>query len=180
MKKLLVAIVVTLIGFTANAGIHVEPYLGYRIGSGDYGSADLSYSGVNMGGRLGYSFMMVTAGLDYNMGSTGVEFKTTSGSTDVDFKTTQMGAFVMASIPMIRGWATYYFDSSFEQDEGSNAGKEFTGSGMGLGVGFTGLPFISLNFEYKSLEHDEFDGNALTDDFKVTEYLFSVSAPFDF
>ena len=75
--------------------------------------------------------------------------------------------FVGYELPiMLRAWATYFFDSNWDFDGGEKT--EFTT--IALGVGFTGLPFVSLNAEYRlnTFDSDEdIETNA--------DILFSVS-----
>ncbi|MNT19450.1 hypothetical protein D3C72_1547100 [compost metagenome] len=57
------------------------------------------------------------------------------------------------------------------------------GSGMKIGVGFTGLPFISINLEYIKDDFTKFNGESLDDSFDKfdsTAYLLSVSLPLTF
>ncbi len=60
------------------------------------------------------------------------------------------------------------------------SGIEFGGSGVGLGVGFKFMPFVSVNLEYRSFEYDR---KVLTNgivDFSDSEIFISASVPFDF
>lgn len=166
MKKILVAMMIMIAGFQAQAGIYVEPYLAYNI-LGDTDGDDTT--GLNIGGRLGYSLpMLVSFGLDYNMGS----YTADIAGTDVDTDTTNLGAFVAVDLPiLLRGYASYYFSSDLE------AGNvTYDGSGVAVGVGFTMLPFISLNLEYRTMSYD---GSGAQADFDAEEILVGVSLPLD-
>ncbi len=167
MKRLLIAMMIMIAGFQANAGIYVEPYLGYNL-VGEFGNNDTS--GVNIGGRLGYSLpMLVSFGLDYNMG----EYTHDVSGTDVDVDHSNFGAFVAVDLPiLLRAWASYYISS--KADFGAS---EYEGSGFSLGVGFTMLPFVSLNVEYRAINYDELNG--ATADIDGSEILFGVSLPLD-
>ena len=181
---------------SANAGLLLEPYLGYIVsGGGDAkfssgGSTwDLDYSGLQLGGRLGFSKLGLMAGLDYSFGSHEVE--STSGATTFkdDVDRDQLGFFVGYQFPMmLRVWGTYFFNAA---SEGTQTGDhlfentdEFSGSGMALGVGYTGLPFLSINLEYRTFDYDEWKSNGVDQanfqKYETTEILLSVSAPFDF
>ncbi|MGI4991201.1 outer membrane beta-barrel protein [Halobacteriovorax sp. GFR7] len=162
MKKILVAMMIMIAGFQAQAGIYVEPYLAYNI-LGDTDGDDTT--GLNIGGRLGYSLpMLVSFGVDYNMGTYDID------GTDAD--TTNLGAFVAVDLPiLLRGYASYYFSSDLE------AGNvTYDGSGVALGVGFTMLPFVSLNVEYRTMSYD---GSGAQADFDAEEILVGVSLPLD-
>ncbi|MFG1500362.1 outer membrane beta-barrel protein [Halobacteriovorax sp. XZX-3] len=166
MKKILVAMMIMIAGFQAQAGIYVEPYLAYNI-LGDTDGDDTT--GTNIGGRLGYSLpMLVSFGLDYNMGS----YTSEDNTGDTDFDTTNFGLFVAVDLPiLLRGYASYYLSS--EIDAGA---VTFDGSGVAVGVGFTMLPFVSLNLEYRALSYDGAGGFA---DFDTKEILVGVSLPLD-
>lgn len=167
MKKILIAMMIMVAGFQAQAGIYVEPYLAYNI-LGDTDGDDTT--GMNIGGRLGYSLpMLVSFGLDYNMGSYTVD--TSLGDSDVD--TTNLGLFVAVDLPILaRAYASYYLSSDLENE----AGQSFDGSGMALGVGLTMLPFVSVNFEYRTMSYDGAHGFG---DFDADEILVGVSLPLD-
>lgn len=163
MKKILIAMMIMVAGFQAQAGIYVEPYLGYNL-AGDFNDVDTN--GVNLGGRLGYSLpMLVSFGLDYNFGTYDAD------GTDVDVS--NLGAFVAVDFPiLVRAYASYYLNAKAEV--GSN---EFEGSGVALGVGFTGLPFLSVNVEYRTINYDDFNGSSV--DVDGSEILLGVSLPLD-
>jgi len=188
IKQTLVALF-ALVSLSANAGFLVEPYLGYKVGSGDQGGVtpiDYTLNGPSLGGRLGYQFLGLMGGVDYSFGSidleaavtvAGVETKSTSSQDQKD-----LGVFLGYDFPiLLRAWATYYLSSKLTQSNDD----ENSGGGYGLGVGFTGLPFVSLNVEYRALSYDEFfnssTGQTSTRANKIEnkEILFSVSLPLD-
>jgi len=206
MKKYMIA---SLMAFAlisqAQAGILIEPYLGYifsadtkETGSGS-GSFDYKYdySGLNYGGRLGYSTFGLQVGLDYNMAS--YDYETSNSTTKLkdayDFNA--FGAFVGFKFPvLLRVWGTYYFNAELkDKDSGSGgvytpSGSKFNGNGFGLGAGFTGLPFVNINLEYRSFTYDEGTTSAgvklnLPDTtngvgkHSASEMILSLSVPFD-
>lgn len=182
---------------SAKAGIHIEPYLGYSLaGSGDVtftnSKYDLSYSSPTIGGRLGYSMLGFMAGLDYSMQS--FNLKSEIGSTEYKdgVKKNQLGIFVGYELPiLLRVWGTYFISSKLEGDDAPAVNQlidrndEFSdGGGYALGVGFTGLPFVSLNLEYRTLEYDKYEVSGVaasnyTEKLDLSEILFSVSLPLD-
>jgi hypothetical protein len=176
----------------ANAGFLIEPYLGYTIsGEGEQLSSntDLDWNGVEFGGRLGLTYLGLMAGVHYGMSS--FEWEETNTVTNTvtkdDNKMTNIGAFVGFEFPLlIRVWGTYIFNSEVEDDLGADIGDTLDGTGYGLGVGYTGLPFVSLNLEYRSLTYDESTDvstaitSQLTGNSEVTAstILLSISLPF--
>jgi len=186
-KRLSLVLTLSLfvVSFSANAGLLVEPTLGYMI-SGEYdsgGTTKPDIGGMMYGARAGYGMMGFHVGAEYTMASLTYE----ANSTETDYKGSYMGAFVSYEFPvMLRAWATYYFSAKHELDETVAAGSVYAGSGMGFGVGFTGLPFISINLEYRTLTFDELEdavsplsNGTLNPEHDATAFILSVSAPFD-
>ena len=173
MKSLILSLLLTLsVSFTAHAGLLVEPYIGMGTYATTSDLADADDDGNSMsvvGGRLGYSFLLVSAGLDYQMAN--IE----------DGKRNNMSAFVGVDLPiLLRFWAEYTFNSTVTNDDLDDSGFDIAfKSGTSLGIGFTGLPFVSLNLEIENmkytLEHDSVDDI----DLDWAGYVFSVSLPLD-
>lgn len=192
MKKLLLALVCLGMLPSAFAGFFVEPYVGYGLGDGERQTsagatiADEEWSGPLFGARVGGSTMMLNYGVDY---SRRLEFdhesKTNGVTTKNKMDGSYLGAFLGVDFPvLVRAWASYYFDVSMEDQDGTNKGNEVSGNGYALGVGFTGLPFVSLNLEYRMLDFDEIKdvttGQTTTPaDYTAKELIFSVSVPLD-
>lgn len=173
MKKI-VAVFALVLGFTgvAKADLMVEPYLGYEFGKvKDAAEGDLT--GTQMGLRLGYkSPLMFWAALDGTFGISG-EFKDDTGKDDV--KRTTLSAVVGVDLPvLLRAWAGYGLTNELKFDNGSIKGHNYK-----IGVGFTGLPFVSLNFEYLNEKFDDLPGGA-TGEIKNDSYVVSVSLPMSF
>lgn len=187
---------------TTRAGVLIEPYLGYSLnGDGDMNitgnSFESSYSSPTIGGRLGYSILGLMFGLDYSTQSFDLENKLASINTTFEdsVKKSQLGVFVGYDLPvLLRVWGTYFISGDLSgQDPNSSSNfidnrYEFTdGSGYALGAGFTGLPFVSVNLEYRTMEYDtfEFDGidvtsSSMREKLNLSEILLSVSLPLDF
>jgi len=187
VRQLFVFLVFGLLVFTpqAKASLLLEPYLGYALnGKGiNSGSTDISYDTVTYGARVGYSSIIgLMFGIDYSLQSPEIDFEQPNGTIDSDKRDkSQLGVFVGYELPLLfRGWATYYVASKLEHSDGD---KE-TGNGYAVGVGFTGLPFLSLNLEYRSCEYDEIErasnGDKEAIDRGLKEILLSVSLPLSF
>jgi hypothetical protein len=190
MKRLLSAVVLFFtVSMSANALFHIEPYLGYKKLSGENSQTpktEYDFSGVTYGARLGLSSLGFFGGLDYSMASGDWESEVSNTKTTVDSSQTMMGLFVGYELPiLLRAWATYYMDIKHEVESGSNNGREYSGGGYGLGVGYTGLPFVSLNLELKKYTYDEYEsatGTKVTlnnGEHDYTEMMVSVSLPLD-
>lgn len=182
----------------AQAILYVEPYVGYRLNATEVntsaGTAAYSWDGVGMGARLGGSFLMFAAGLQYEMGSYEESLDeaiggVAAGSTNTEYDTTNLGAFVaFTGLPLINVWGTYFFSSELEYSASSDAtdiGSTINGSGYGVGAGFTGLPFLSINLDYRMYAYDEATNAAgvtqtLTNEYESSEIMLSISSPWDF
>lgn len=192
-RSLVLALVGLLMSVSASAGLLVEPYLGFRFGSGENSSSpktEYSYNSPLLGGRLGYQFLGLMAGLDYStsLGNFSLTEKTSGVETKGKYTSNTFGLFVGYDFPiLLRAWATYYLSNTLKGDSGSVDGDKLKGGGYGLGVGFTGLPFISLNLELRQLTWDESFDNTTgvntkltgSSEVDVTEVLLSVSLPLD-
>lgn len=196
MRNYLLSLISLLVfSSTANAGLLIEPYLGYSLmGDGDsqIGTTtyDHSYGTPTLGGRLGGTYLGFMAGLDYSMQT--FDLKSEVGSTEYKdgVKKNQLGLFVGYELPiLLRVWGTYFLSGSLEGDD-TAAGTQFinkngeysSGGGYALGVGFTGLPFVSLNLEYRTMEYDKYELNGqnvatYNEKLNLNEILLSVSLP---
>lgn len=171
MKKLVVVLAMMLgMSGVAQAGVLIEPYLGYEFGKTS--DPDGKTTGTVLGARLAYTLpAFVWLGLDATMGVSETFDPDTGSSRDGNRET--VSAVVGVDLPvLLRVWAAYGFHNKFKTDSGA----DFEGKNMKLGVGFTGLPFISINFEYIK---DEFDEPSPLD-MKAEMYMLSVSLPLEF
>jgi hypothetical protein len=181
-----------LLFFTSQtfATFMIDPYIGYKLGSGESGDTtkvDYTFNSITYGARAGISYMMFSVGADYSMASADFEYEvlTLSGKDKSD--QTNLGIFVGVDLPvMFRLWGQYFIDTTIEDTDGSDRGDELKGTGYGLGVGFTGLPFISLNLEYRMLTYDELVSGGKTsalsssEEISLNEILLTASLPLDF
>ncbi len=198
-KSFLILFFLSLFVFSGNtrAGILIEPYLGFSFaGTGDTtigtNKYDHSYSSPTIGGRLGYGMLGFMAGLDYSMQTFDLESEIGSTTYKDGVKKNQLGIFVGYNLPiLLRVWGTYYLSGNVDGDDPSASNTlldsryEFSdGGGFALGAGFTGLPFVSINLEYRNLEYDKLEFNGATlgtynEKLNLSEILLSVSLPLD-
>lgn len=186
MKKLLLSCaLVSALGLPisqAQAGLLVEPVLGYTWGQEiDFDNGenyDDGGQGMAYGGRLGYQTGSWQFGADYLR--SGVDMD--DGDFDDDVDLTEWAAFVGYEFPVFfRVYGGYIFSAEGETKlNGINTDLE-DGTGFKLGVGFTGLPVVDINLEYRNGTFDKvkaagIDGGEA--DYNAT--MLSVSAPFDF
>lgn len=167
----------------ATAAFLIEPYLGYKpITDGDQGNTEYETNGVTYGGRLGYQQLGLMGGIDYSLSSFDIEQTTSTVTSESEASTSDFGLFLGYNAPiLVRVWATYFLSSELDFEESSNNAK-FKGSGYALGLGYTGFPFLSINFEYRQKSYDELENDSGTStvnpEADFSEVLLSVSLPF--
>lgn len=167
----------------AQAGLLVEPVLGYNLATKlDIQDGGEKYSGgrgMGWGGRLGYQNLGFQLGLDYLNSSIDMDDRDLKG----DVKMTEWAAFVGFEFPvLLRVYAGYIFAAN---GEGKNAfGQDVdlkSGSGTKFGVGFTTLPWIDINIEYRSGTFDEMKvGSLKGPEVNYSSVLLSLSLPLVF
>ena len=161
---------------TAHAGFLIEPFVDYAVsGKSKQGSADDDFSALGFGARLGMTTLGFMYGLEYATGNYTVKQST----GDVDGSFSDLGLFVGYEFPiLIRAWISYYIQSKSDVD---NSNVEYKGTGTKIGVGYTGLPFISINLQLLMQTYDEYEAGSLSgtlaNDIKNTAYLLGVSLP---
>lgn len=179
----------------AKAGILLDPYLSYEMGNFDTtytagGSLKYDTSGVGFGARVGYTLPLVFFALDYSMSSGKAKVKEDAYSAmpDNDFDRSTLYALVGVKLPFIRGWAGYGFINDVKMKATATTTEStLKGSAIKVGVGYTGLPIVSLNAEYimsnftklKTDTGDEDISGPTFKDSKNNTILLSISAPFD-
>jgi hypothetical protein len=166
-----------------SAGLLLEPVLGYsmvtrfKVDDGDSAKG----SGPSIGGRIGYQNLGLQLGLDY--------LRSTYNLDDNDYKedvtASEWAGFVGFEFPILfRVYAGYIFSANGESQYDGGSGKQkltfSEGSGMKFGVGFTGLPFIDINFEYRRGTYGEYKLGSTkeTADTDFNAYMISLSLPF--
>ncbi len=158
---------------TANAGVMLEPFVGYGMGSSKAGSAKYKDSGTVYGARVAYYMAGFFAGGEYQGSS--FTFKPTTGS-DVTGKGTDIGATVGFEFPiLLRVYGTYFVSSQMKTE-----GSTLKGSGMKVGVGYTAFPLVAFNLEYYSPTYTKSGSDTLTDKLVASEIMLTVSVPFTF
>jgi len=189
---LLAVVMMTLMSTNSQAALLIEPHIGYNVsGTGDFTwggqKVETDYSGAQYGLRAGWQYLGFMLGMDYTMSNPEVEFSAQGQTEKNDMKNKELGVFAGYNLPiLLRGWVGYYFNVKSEADNNGsfNKGDEFSGNTMELGVGFTGLPLVSLNLMYRNVTLDEIKTSAGTlklsgnQEIKNSEIVFGVSIPF--
>jgi hypothetical protein len=166
----------------AKAAILVEPLVGttvlYKL-MPDAASEEQGQLGSAYGGRLGFQKLGFQLGVDYLNSSVKMQDK----NFDDNLKMEEWAAFVGIKLPILfRLYGGYIFSS---QATGKSQDQDYTynkGSGAKVGLGFTGIPFINLNLEYRygSFSQFELGGVKSDEDTKYSAVMFTVSLPMKF
>ena len=137
------------------AGLLIEPVVGYSMTKFEIDnetSEEEKANGTSVGGRLGYQNFGFQLGLDYLRSNLAVD----NSDYKEDFVSNEFAGFVGFEFPiLLRVYAGYIFAATgeTEADYGLGLGKTKVevsgGSGMKVGLGFTVLPFLDLNVEYR-------------------------------
>ena len=182
MKRLLaiVTFVAASLALTspAHAGLLIEPSLGYAfIGEAEGDGSKDDLSGLAYGARFGVTSLGFMVGAEYM----GTQFKVdVAGNPKLN--STNLGIFAGYNFPiLLRAYATYFFYNQAEF--GDTTTIDLRGNGLKLGVGYKGLPFVSLNLEYLMQTYKEarVGGSPWADlstDVKANTLMFTVSLPF--
>jgi len=173
--KTLLAFTLLVFSSFSNASILIEPQLAYAFShkldqtititnGAATGTTRVNSSGtaLEIGGRFGLEFFGLMAGASYHKG--------------LSDKGSNLGAFIGYEAPiLLRAWAAYHFDAEVNYDNTSTSGTSIE-----LGVGYTALPLLSLNFIYRKYDMDELTSAGVTygaSDVTPTELSIGISLP---
>ena len=171
---------------TAKAAVLIEPLIGYNLGTKVDIEDSKTYNGSGMayGGRLGYQNLGFQIGADYLKSNLNMDHKYFKN----DLSASEFGGFIGFKFPiLLRVYAGYIFSGMAESKDYQNPltavlqkAELKGGTGPKLGVGFTVLPFLDINLEYRQVTYDEFKlaGVKQTNEVKMNSYLLSISLPF--
>jgi hypothetical protein len=183
----------------AQAGIMVEPYVGYNLLVSDFtfGSASgvlngqsvkLDDTGLGYGLRLGVTVPLFFAALDYSMAnlSSSVKEKPAGSSVSTESSaTSSLGATVGVNLPIIRPYIGYIFDDQAKSDSAT-----VYGTGFKVGVGLSIFPMVKLNAEYvtrtwtksksSSGTEENFGDSAIYKSVKGSGFFINASVPLSF
>ena len=160
MKKILAIFIITsAFSLTSNAGIHVEPYLGFSAAKIDEKISALpqtsdGLTGVGLGLRVGYSIPFFWGAIDYSTaGSLTSKVAETAGGNS-SASADKMGITAgFTLVPMLDLMAGYVMTANLTQNL-IGGEEKLKGSGYKLGVGITMLPLVSIIIEYMDISYD--------------------------
>jgi hypothetical protein len=180
--QLFILVLAFLIIKPASAGLLIEPLVGFSKGELTLTTDGINkdkgdFTGMSYGGRLGYQQLGFQLGLDYLNSNNTID----DGSLD-KITSSEWGGFVGFEFPvLLRVYAGYIFSATGEGEDDSNNNVDFIdGTGTKFGIGFTGLPFVDINLEYRSVTFGdaEFLGSKIGFEQEYDAYMLSFSLPF--
>jgi hypothetical protein len=190
LKKLsqLALLIALFLGISSQseAALLIEPVVGYNLGykmENKLGGTKDSYTGgagASFGGRLGYQNFGLQLGVDYLKSSIDMNDNDFGGN----FDTSEWAGFIGYEFPlMLRVYAGYIFSGTASSKDSSDDSYDLSGgTGTKIGVGFTGLPFIDINLEYRTATFNEIDATGVPSsiDFESTysTIMLGLSVPF--
>ena len=140
---------------------------------------EASTSGTVLGARIGYQFLLPWVALDYTTSLSDHKGSGKNGSSDFDFSMSTLGLVAGVDLPIIRLFGGYGFSNTIKTSDDT----KFEGTYLKAGVGFTALPFVSLNLEYIINDFKKVNGESLSaagmDKVSGNVLAFSVSLPLD-
>lgn len=193
MKQIFAALTV-LIGLSSvsQAGIMIEPYLGYETGNLVYNpntpaiQLTDNLTAPSYGLRLGYKFLLPWVALDY-AGAAGNVKSGNAFAPDTTYTRSSLGAVIGTDLPLVRFWAGYGFSNelAYKSTATTNATK-FKGTYLKAGLGLKVIPLMSVNVEYKINSYTRYDNGVSESDISNTfsstkndMIMLSLSAPFN-
>jgi len=193
MNRLLavyILLVGVLIGFHANAGVLLEPFVGYdqeTLAFTDTGGTEASSTntGLDYGARIGYRFNPAWwVAAEYAAGS-GTAKSSVAGSADSTYTKNAMGAVVGYEQGSFRFWGGYGLSHALTVKTASSETK-YSGTNYKLGVGYKATGSVSVNLEYLVPQYKTINSGGVDADmstayskFNGTSTCLSVSFPFD-
>lgn len=193
MKKLFMVLgSMTALAIPAQAGLMLEPYLGYETSTvsatGTVGGVagipmDQKNTGTTMiGGRIGYKLLIpIWIAADVSTGSGTYKYDAAlAGATLGDVSFTRMNTYATVGFDfpiLFRAWLGIGVGNKTTVKDNSGSSDVKGGSSQKLGLGLTFLPMISVNVEYFTNKPD-MPSSAITK-YEETGLQVGLSLPLD-
>ena len=177
--KTLVLLFCLLLTLPAKSALFLEPYLGLGMAtSGDIEGPEATFEGlsINPGLKIGTTtmFTFVSFGAEFSYQDSTAEAR--PSGRELDLTRTDFSAFALFEFPILfRIFGKYIVGSSMTIGNTDMIDPD----GYGLGVGYTGLPFLSLNLEYRTISWKKIKNNDVESNAngEITEIILSLSFP---
>lgn len=162
---------------TSQAGISVEPYLGYSHFRWSTGGYSDSKTGAILGGKGGIELSKKTfVGLDFHLG--GPYHLDTSDNSN-EFMNSMWGAGIRWGSPNARLWIGYYPTNILND---VNANTQYLGNALKATIGVQFQTKLCFNLELIKQDFNQIKGSDLGDQsfhLAVEIFIFSISAPIE-
>lgn len=173
---------VTFMAQPARAGLLLEPYVGYQIGTFKVQSTpnvnfDLSTAAI--GARLGLTFPLVFIAADYSTLVGGTLKQDDAAGSKWDASGSQLFAVVGANLPLIRPFIGYGLSNTLEGKLNGNSVKSEGGTTIKAGLGASIIPMVSINLEYIYESWDKYNNNSSISS-SANVFMLDLSVPFTF
>lgn len=182
----LIALLIGLSVTPAHAGILIEPYAGYSVGSLKMNEDDGNVDGLAYGGRLALNFGRLMLGADYQGIRAKAKFKGEGESPNWNATT----LYGFAGLQFYSGFRLTAAVSVTPHESVMDTMPDettFKGSAYKFGVGYLYSQPIAINVEYSVYKLDEYKIGALEgktkdafDTLKYSSIILSLSFPFHF
>lgn len=178
-KSFLLGIIFSL-GFTANAGFHIEPYLGRTVvGNWEMGAEDDKFAMTTFGSRFGYqSSGGFQIGGELHLGAGDID----RNNSNTDVVQSALGLYL--GYQAKGGFRLYgtLLTSGFGFDNSSDT--IYSGSGFKAGIGHKLTNWLALNVEYSKINYshgkdDDTPRTQLAHNFKTDSISLVFSFPFN-
>ncbi len=160
LKALLSSLFCVLLSAKAFAGFMFEPYLGYESQkvAGSTSGVDIGGTGsaIDLGARIGWGFGLgFWSAIDVMTATGGKYSPTTTLTSTFTYTKTDMGLSLGYDFPIkLRTYLTYNFNPSWDLTTEtlgvSTATKYSGGTSYKIGLGYSLIAMLTLNFEYYS------------------------------
>ena len=170
-------------------GVDVEPHIALLAGFsaddvGPLSTRDQKYTGIAYGLKLAADLAVVRAGGIFE----GASLKSTPPPFGPqDYTGASLGGFIGFGFPLFHVDLHYFLSSEWTGSNwatgATNRGElEFEdGSGFGVDLGFTALPFVNINLSFRRFSFDEAtnNGNQQSWEYVNTHFLLGASFPIE-
>ncbi len=183
--KILIALIILSCSHS-QAGIFLEPYVGYYLGETDVKGPSSNVanddSGMAYGARLGFT----VGGYLYVAGDATLikgEYENSSSNTTDDLEVLSYAAVAGIRFGMFHVWYGHAFKVESEtMDEG--VATDYEGTGWKAGIGTRLFGKINLNLEYLTSEMDTVDGadipTSSINSVESTGYMLTLGFPLSY
>lgn len=177
MKKIFI-LLTFILSFSTHASLLLEPWAGGNLSKFDYGDNRENGGGYALGGRLGFQGAGLQAGLDLAFINTDLD----KDFYSEDFRQYHLSPFIGYRFPILLKVYGGVTAARAKTKISSNSHELEAKKGWGylLGAGFTLLPLLDLNLEYREGTYGQVmdNGTEVDSSAQYRNILATLSIPF--